>query len=343
MPPMDIQHDNSLSNSPKSGISVLLLCHNHEDYIEECLLSILNQDYEGDFDIVIGDDASTDRTCEIIEQILPTHPRGKDVTLVKHKKNLNVSGNCYHSTAYAKGRFIMRCDADDVQRHDRVREMARLIELYPEAQVFSSRYCVIDKDGNRSEVDEKGECKLQVYTPYQRFEKITIIWGCHSMWDRSIIEDLGDFTAGKPDDMVLSYRAYLMGCTIVHSPKALVYYRQHGENMCFFTSYDESIHRLTQLYMTATAQMMLDTCTLYNKLGKKQNYKQTDYNLRQAYHALRKTLLHPHVMYENNVITKWRYLLSACRAYPSTAYKHLFRMLPSPVQRFLIRIKNRKR
>ncbi len=338
---MNIEHADSVKNSPQPSISVVLLCHNHEHFIEECLLSILNQDYEGEFDIVIGDDASTDRTCEIIERLLPTHPRGKHVTLIKHEKNLDVSGNCYHTTAHAKGRFILRCDGDDVQRHDRVREMARLIKLYPQAQVFLSKYSFIDGEGNKKEQEEIGECELQVYKPNERFEKITIVWGCLSMWDRAIIEDLGEFSAGKPDDMVLSYRAYLMGCSIVHSPKALVYYRQHGSNMCFVELGAENSYRLARLFMTAYAQMMLDACTYYNRLGKHQSYKEADYNLQQIYLALRKASLQPHALYGHNIITKWRYLLCACRAFPRIMHSHIFSLMPLSFRRLVSKIRGR--
>ncbi len=320
-------------SAPPPSISVVILCHNHEAYIEDCVLSVLNQDYEGDFDIVIGDDASTDRSCERIEQLLATHPRGKQATLIKHPKNLNVSGNCYHTTAHACGRYIIRCDGDDVQRHDRVRELVRLLTLYPEARVFSSQHSFIDGEGHKSEHREQGEPRLERHQPRRHFGRIDIIWGCVSMWDRAIIEELGDFSAGKPDDMVLSYRAYLMGCDIAHSPKALVYYRQHGGNMCNIDSREQRDYKFSQLFVTAHAQMMLDTCTHYNRQGAQGDYKETDYNLHQAYLALRKVLLHPHAEYENHLPSKLHYVLCACRTYPWKSLKFLLRLLPSPLLR----------
>ena len=48
-------------------VSVIIPSFNHERFVEECIQSVLNQTFQ-DFEIIITDDASIDRTVELIEQ-----------------------------------------------------------------------------------------------------------------------------------------------------------------------------------------------------------------------------------------------------------------------------------
>ena len=53
--------------------SITINTYNHEDWIENCLLSCLNQDYEN-FEVIVIDDISTDRTFEICQKLQEQFP-----------------------------------------------------------------------------------------------------------------------------------------------------------------------------------------------------------------------------------------------------------------------------
>ena len=53
--------------------SITINTYNHEDWIENCLLSCLNQDYEN-FEVIVIDDISTDRTFEICQELQEQFP-----------------------------------------------------------------------------------------------------------------------------------------------------------------------------------------------------------------------------------------------------------------------------
>lgn len=71
----------------KTLVSIGLLVYNHEAYIEDCLNSILQQDYFN-MELIILDDASTDRSREIIHAYYEKlKKKFQRVVLIYHKKN----------------------------------------------------------------------------------------------------------------------------------------------------------------------------------------------------------------------------------------------------------------
>ena len=55
-------------------LSVIFITYNHEKYVEKALRSVLSQETDFDFEVVIGEDCSTDDTRSIIERTLEDYP-----------------------------------------------------------------------------------------------------------------------------------------------------------------------------------------------------------------------------------------------------------------------------
>ena len=62
------------TNKSKPKVSVAVITYNQENYIGECLQSILEQVVDFDFEIIVGDDCSTDETPSIIESFTEKYP-----------------------------------------------------------------------------------------------------------------------------------------------------------------------------------------------------------------------------------------------------------------------------
>ena len=93
--------------------SVVIPVYNAEKYINKCVESILQQSFEN-FEVVLVDDGSADRSMAICEDISKKDDR---VSLV-HQKNKGVSTARNKGTSLAKGRYIIFVDADDYIRAD---------------------------------------------------------------------------------------------------------------------------------------------------------------------------------------------------------------------------------
>jgi glycosyltransferase involved in cell wall biosynthesis len=97
-------------------VSVAVPVYNHEKYIEQCLLSILAQKTSFNFEIVVGDDCSTDGTREKIKSISNRFP-GK-FRLLLHEKNLGPpdcagKNNSISIIQAACGKYVAFCEGDD--------------------------------------------------------------------------------------------------------------------------------------------------------------------------------------------------------------------------------------
>jgi glycosyltransferase involved in cell wall biosynthesis len=109
-------------------ISVALCTHNGERFIVEQLESILSQTLVPD-EIVLSDDASTDRTVELARQTVQRAADAPTLTVLTNARPLGVTGNFERAIDACMGDIIVLSDQDDRWRPDRVeRAMASFAE-----------------------------------------------------------------------------------------------------------------------------------------------------------------------------------------------------------------------
>jgi glycosyltransferase involved in cell wall biosynthesis len=92
-------------------VSVCIVTYNHESYIRETLDSVLMQDFDHPYEIVVGDDASIDRTPEILQEYADRYP--DRFKLILHEKNLGPRGNVQSVRKQLTGEYIAVLDGDD--------------------------------------------------------------------------------------------------------------------------------------------------------------------------------------------------------------------------------------
>jgi len=95
-------------------LSVCVITYNHEGYIRANLNSILNQECDFDFEIVIGEDCSTDATRQICEEYAKNNPR---IVLLPSDKNMGMIPNFLRTIDACKGKYIAFCEGDDYWIH----------------------------------------------------------------------------------------------------------------------------------------------------------------------------------------------------------------------------------
>ena len=114
------------NNNETPLVSVLLPVYNVELYIEEALCSILNQTYTN-FECIVIDDASTDRTVQIIESV-----KDDRIVLIKKEKNTGYTKNLNEGIKLCKGKYIARMDGDDISYPERFQK--------PEGKLYTHAY-----------------------------------------------------------------------------------------------------------------------------------------------------------------------------------------------------------
>ncbi|WP_353085168.1 GNAT family N-acetyltransferase [Flavobacterium sp.] len=100
-----------ISQLETTTASVFVMVYNHEKYIAECLEGILMQKCNFNFDIVVGEDCSTDKSREILLEYQNRYP-GK-FKLLLHETNIGAANNQMEVFKNCKGKYIAMCEGDD--------------------------------------------------------------------------------------------------------------------------------------------------------------------------------------------------------------------------------------
>ena len=116
-------------NSSLPLISVLVTVYNRQKYLAECLNSILASTFD-DFELLIVDDASSDRSVEIARDFEISDRR---VRLHINHHNLGDYPNRNHAAQLAKGKYLKYVDSDDLIKPDCLERLLQPLEENPQA------------------------------------------------------------------------------------------------------------------------------------------------------------------------------------------------------------------
>ena len=92
-------------------VSISCITYNHQKYIAEALDGFLMQKTNFKYEIIIGEDCSTDNTKAIIESYRKKYPN--KIQLIAYKDNVGATKNQIKTFNISKGKYIAMCDGDD--------------------------------------------------------------------------------------------------------------------------------------------------------------------------------------------------------------------------------------
>jgi glycosyltransferase involved in cell wall biosynthesis len=122
-------------------LSVIIASYNHQDYIAETLRSLEQQTFQ-DFEIIIVDDGSTDKTVEVVKN---TQSRSQIYT----QENQGVVAARNRGIDLAKGKYICFVDSDDVVLPERFAKQVALLDGNNELGMVYADALIIDSKGNK--------------------------------------------------------------------------------------------------------------------------------------------------------------------------------------------------
>lgn len=107
-------------------MSVCVTTYQHAQFIEQCLESVLSQEFAGSLEVLVGDDGSTDGARKLIESIASRE--GARVRAFFHSTNLGPSANLSFLVGQANGRLIAHLDGDDFWLAGKLAAQIQVIE-----------------------------------------------------------------------------------------------------------------------------------------------------------------------------------------------------------------------
>lgn len=136
-------------------ISVIFITYNHEKYVEKALRSVLDQKTDFDYEVVIGEDCSTDSTREIIDRVTAEYP-DKHVKKLYRKENTGrPTQNVYETTMECRGKYLAYLEGDDYWcDENKLQKQVDFLENHPEYIACTHSFIMVDEES--AEITDPG-------------------------------------------------------------------------------------------------------------------------------------------------------------------------------------------
>lgn len=210
-------------------ISVAFISYNQELYVREALLSILDQDYPN-LEVVISDDASTDQSCKIIEEVCDGYDGPISIKVCNSIVNHGIAKNVSKVLELCDGEYIALSAGDDISIKSRITESLSAIRSKAGISAIFANLIKIDNSGNDFGAYFKSKPTFcQNIDEFLNKERVWCI-GASLFFDANVFNKYGCFLEGTyQEDGAIAFRAILSG-GIEFLDKKLVRYRFHENN-----------------------------------------------------------------------------------------------------------------
>jgi glycosyltransferase involved in cell wall biosynthesis len=136
-----------MSASPR--VSIVIGAYNAQRYLAETLDSLLAQTMR-DFELIVTDDGSTDRTFDILKEFEAKDARVRPIK-IPHGGIVDAANSGLNA---ARAELIARADSDDIHMPDRLQKQADYMDAHPEVVALGSRMMVIEPYGSPIKVSD---------------------------------------------------------------------------------------------------------------------------------------------------------------------------------------------
>lgn len=212
-------------------ISVVIPLYNKERSIVTTLESVLAQTYT-DYEVIIVDDGSTDRSADIVREYISTLQIDDFKFQILTQQNSGVSAARNRGIMEAKGEYVAFLDADDLWTNDYLETVAVLIRDYPGAGLYSVRYKVINDtqlpNVMQVKTDSHEIVRGYVSNPWNTKLRLFIGSVCVTK-ERLLKTGLFDVRITHGEDYDLCWRLILDG-GLVQDNRCCAFYRMDSEN-----------------------------------------------------------------------------------------------------------------
>jgi glycosyltransferase involved in cell wall biosynthesis len=203
---------NSVLKDPK--VSVLITTYNQEHLITQTIDSVLMQVVDFDYEIVIGEDASSDHTREVVVELARQHPEKirvllRDPEVANRERHLAGKMNFLQALQSCRGEYIAILDGDDYfTSPHKLQKQVEFLNGHPECMICFHNVRAVYPDDSKASVNLCPEDQKEITDIEQ------LLWGnfipsCSLMYRREPVVQLPDwfFTAKVGDWPINIFKA----------------------------------------------------------------------------------------------------------------------------------------
>lgn len=207
-------------------VTIIIVSYNHKEYVQEAILSVLNQTYKN-IQIIVADDNSTDGSIELIEKLASEH----SFLFIQNKKNIGLNNNILAALEEVKGEYISFLASDDYMDPNKTETLIQYLLKNGKDGVYATGYSL---NGKKKKL-------IKISKVFQQKNPIKILnflytqdWECpllqSALFRINVLKELISLREEyKSDDWAFLIKAYeLYNIDYINEP--LFYYRLHENN-----------------------------------------------------------------------------------------------------------------
>lgn len=224
----------------KPKLSVLVPAFKLEDYIESCLQSLLSQETDFPFEVIVCDDASPDGTASIIKSLESTN---SNLIAIYKKENGGLAQNMASLFDAAQGEYIAYLDGDDIALPSKLQKQVDYLEQNLECNMVFHESEVFDSDTGETLSYYSESSYNWALIPDKSDVTHLVRYGTYMQASSVMFRNHSELSASVPEmcKIILDYPFYiknagLLGGTIDFIPEVLGRYRIHQNSFGAQTS-----------------------------------------------------------------------------------------------------------
>lgn len=225
--------------SPK--VSIIIPVYNNYQHTINCLYSILKRTNRIDYEVIIADDCSTDKTSKIQETI-------KNIRYIKTESNCGFLKNCNNAVKHARGEYIWLLNNDTQIVEDALSWMLKTFEKKKDAGIVGSKLIFANKmlqeAGGIIYQDATGynygRCQIPNSKEFNYLKEVDYCSGASLLIKKDFWQELGGFdeyfAPAYYEETDLCFRVREKGLKVYYQPKSEII---HFESVSLKESHDD--------------------------------------------------------------------------------------------------------
>ncbi len=262
-------------------VSVLMLTYNQERYIDEAIRSVMLQQTSFPFELVIGNDCSTDDTAAVCRVWKDRYP--EQIILIDREQNLGLQQNFIQTYAHCRGEYIAICEGDDFwTNRQKLQRQVDFLDTHPDYSTCFHRVInYYEENGTKSLSNGKQPVDTDIIDLARR----NYISNVSAVFRRNLF---GPLPAWFNEVSTYDYAIHLLNAQygkIHYMRKPMAVYRQHGKAIWSRAGADKKL-----LIALRVRELLMGYFKEKENFEKKDPPKNEDNNLKineEVYNALR--------------------------------------------------------
>lgn len=188
------------SNQPL--VSVVIPCYNHEQFVQDCIQSVIDQTYQN-IELIIIDDGSKDGSVEKIKEMIPACQERFVRFEFRHRPNKGLSATLNEALEWCEGKYFSALASDDIVLKNKIDIQTKYMEENPKTTAVFGSANYIDENNN---IKILAKLKQQEYF----FDKIFLnecqFYAPTQLMRKSVLDEVGGY---DPDILVEDWYMWL--------------------------------------------------------------------------------------------------------------------------------------